>query len=80
MVNFKSIKTQFILYLACFAVFLAVRDKDLVFLFVTLAAVISASAVEAVILYFKNKALRFTESAVITGLIIGFVLSSDQAW
>jgi Na+-translocating ferredoxin:NAD+ oxidoreductase RnfD subunit len=80
MVNFKSVKIQLILYLACFAAFLAVKDKDYAFLLASLAAVISASAVETVILYFKNKVFRITESAVITVLITGYVLSSGEAW
>lgn len=46
----------------------------------TALAVLSCLALESVILYFKNKALQLSESSVITGLIIGFVLSSDEAW
>lgn len=80
MLNFKSIKTQLILYLVCFALFLAVKDKDFIFLFTTLIAVVSALAVEAIVLYLRTKAFQITESSVITGLIIGFVLSSDEAW
>lgn len=80
MVKFKSIKTQLILYLVCFAVLLALKEKDFVFLFTTTVAVISALAVEALILYLKTKKFRITESAIITGLIVGYVLSSDEAW
>jgi Na+-translocating ferredoxin:NAD+ oxidoreductase RnfD subunit len=63
-----------------FALFLAVKDKDFIFLFTTLIAVVSALAIEAIVLYLKTKAFRITESAIITGLIIGFVLSSDEVW
>jgi Na+-translocating ferredoxin:NAD+ oxidoreductase RnfD subunit len=79
MVNLKSIKTQLILYLACLTVFLAIRDRDGAFLSTALVAVISALAAEASILFFKQKALRISESAIITGLIVGFVLSSGEA-
>jgi len=80
MFNFKSIKTQLILYLVCLAIFLAVKDKDWTFLFTTLVAVISALAIEALVLYLKTKTLQITESAIITGLIAGYLLSSDEAW
>ncbi|MDD4953930.1 MAG: RnfABCDGE type electron transport complex subunit D [Candidatus Omnitrophica bacterium] len=80
MVIFKSIKTKLIIYLSGFAVFLAVRDKDAAFLAATAIAVISALAAEGLVLYLKEKAFRASESAVITGLITGFVISSDQAW
>ncbi|MDD5449377.1 MAG: RnfABCDGE type electron transport complex subunit D [Candidatus Omnitrophica bacterium] len=80
MFNLKSIKTQLILYLACLALLLAVKDKDFSFLLAVLTAVISALAVEASVLYLKTKTFRITESSVITGLIIGFVLSSGEVW
>lgn len=80
MFNLKSIKTQLILYLACFALFLAARDKDWAFLLAVLACVISTLAIETLILYFKTKKFQITESSIITGLIIGYVLSSDEMW
>jgi len=80
MLNLKSIKTQLIIYLVCFALFLAIKDKDTSFLFTVLVAVISALVIESFILYLKTKTFKITESAVITGLIIGFVLSGDEVW
>jgi len=80
MLNLKSIKTQLILFLGCFALFIAVKDKDPAFLFTTLIAVIFASAIEALISYLKTRTLRIGESAVITGLIAGYVISSDEVW
>jgi len=80
MLNLKSIKTQLIIYLASLAIFLTVKDKDPAFLFAALLAVASAGIIEAVILYSKTKMFQITESAVITGLIIGYVVSSDEAW
>lgn len=76
----KSIKAQLVVYLACFAIFLAIKDKSMVFLFTTGLAVFLALSIESVILYFKTKAWKITASSLITGLIIGMVLSSDQAW
>ncbi len=80
MFNLKSIKTQLILYLTCLAVSLAIKDKDSAFLLAALLAVVSAMAIETLISYLKTKTLQITESSIITGLIIGYVVSSDEAW
>lgn len=80
MFNPKSVKTQFILYLGCLALWLIIKDKDFSFLFSVLVAVISTLVIEAFVLYRKAKTFRISESAVITGIIIGYVLSSDEAW
>lgn len=76
----KSIKTQLIIYLTCFALFLAAKNQDWRFLFVIFIAAFSAVAIEACLSYFKTKIFQISESAIITGLIIGFVLSSDGQW
>lgn len=78
MVNLKSIKTQLILYLASFALFLAIKERNIVFFFSAIVTVISALATEAVFLYFKTGSLQITESAIITGLIVSFVISSGE--
>lgn len=80
MFNLKSVKTQLILYLGCLALLIVIKDKNFSFFFSVLIAVISALAIEAFVLYLKTKTFRATESSVITGLIIGFVLSSDELW
>lgn len=76
----KSIKAQLVVYLTCFAIFLAIKDKSIAFLLTTGLAVFFALSIESVILYFKTKAWKITASSLITGLIIGAVLSSDQSW
>jgi len=80
MQRLKSIKTQLVIYLICFAIFLAIKDKSVIFLLTCGLAMLSALCVESAVLYFKTKVWKLTESSLITGLIIGFVLSSDQAW
>lgn len=80
MVNFKSIKIQLILYLVCGAVLLTATGRDFAFLRATLLAVASALVIEACVLYVKTRTLQITESAIITGFIVGYVLSSDEAW
>jgi Na+-translocating ferredoxin:NAD+ oxidoreductase RnfD subunit len=78
MINLKSVKTQLILFLICFAIFLAVKDRDGWFLVAASIAVVSAVAGESAFLYITSKVLRITESSIITGLIVGFVVSSDE--
>ncbi|MFA6357901.1 MAG: RnfABCDGE type electron transport complex subunit D [Candidatus Omnitrophota bacterium] len=80
MLKLESIKTQLILYLIGFAFFLSLKDKDPVFLSGVFIAVVSSLTVESVILYLRTKVFQVTESSIITGLIIGYVLASDQAW
>lgn len=67
-----------ILFLVCFAVFLSIKDKNSLFLITTAIAVISALSVESIALFFKTKSFLLSESSVITGLIIGFIISSDE--
>ena len=80
MLNFKSVKTQLIIYLVCFGVFLKFRGEHYSFLFSVLTAVTAAVVIESFILYLKTRKFQITESSVITGLIIGFVLSSYEPW
>jgi len=79
MFNLKSVKAQLILYLIGFALFLAIKNKNWAFLFTTLVAVISAVAAEAFVLYLKTKSLGITDSSIITGIIVGYVVSYDEA-
>ena len=76
----KSVKTQLILYLLFFAIVLSVKDSNLTLLIATLIAVAASVAIESATLYLKTKRLQLTESSIITGLIIGYVVSSDMAW
>jgi len=75
-----SIKTKLIIFLAGFAVFLSIKDKDTAFLIAIIITLISAIITDAVFFYFKNRKFNISESSVISGLIIGFVLASDNPW
>jgi len=75
-----SIKTKLIVFLAGFAVFLSVRDKDAAFLFATAIALISALIIDIAFYYVKNRKFSVSESSAISALIIGFVLASDNPW
>lgn len=75
-----SIKTKLIIFLAGFAVFLSAKDRDTAFLFTLIIALVSAIIIDSTFSYFKNKKLALSESSIISALIIGFVLSSDNPW
>ncbi len=76
----KSIKTQLVIFLFCFALFLAFKDKDGAFLLNVFTAAASAVVIESFFRLLKEKALTFSASSLITGLILGFVLSGDNHW
>lgn len=78
MIKLPSIKIQLVIFLACFAIFLSVKDKDTAFLAATLAATISATAIDFLFIFLKEKKFKINDSSIISGLIIGFVLYSRQ--
>ncbi|MCX5714897.1 MAG: RnfABCDGE type electron transport complex subunit D [Candidatus Omnitrophica bacterium] len=75
-----SIKSQLIIYLALFASYLSIIDKNVSFLLAVLFATVSAAAVDSAFTYITSKKLLVTESSIISGLIIGYVLASDNRW
>lgn len=80
MFNLKSIKTQLIIYLAAVALTITIKERDFSFLGSLAIAVFAATLIEAFILYLRTKLFKITESSIITGMIIGYVLSSDEVW
>jgi len=80
MLNLKSSKTQLIIFLTALALTLAIREKDFTFLWAFAIAVLAATLIESLILYLTTKSFKITESSIITGMIIGYVLSSDEVW
>jgi Na+-translocating ferredoxin:NAD+ oxidoreductase RnfD subunit len=80
MFNLKALKTQLIIYLASFALFLALKERDYIFLGKTSIALAAAVILESLIIYFKTEDFKISESAVISGLIVGYVLSAEEAW
>jgi len=75
---FKSVKTQLIIFLTGFSLYLIFSSENYKLLAGLIVAVFFTFIFEAAALYLKTKKLYFTESAAITGLIIGLVLSSDS--
>lgn len=80
MLKLSSIKQQLIIFLSFFAAYLSVINKDAAFLFGLSVAVISAAAADSLLIYLKDKKVNLDDSSVISGLIIGFVLSNAQPW
>ena len=75
-----SIRAKLIISLAGFAVFLSIKDKDIAFLFTVITTLISVIIADLVFSYFKDKKISISESSVVSALIIGFVLASDNPW
>jgi Na+-translocating ferredoxin:NAD+ oxidoreductase RnfD subunit len=80
MADFKSIKTQLIIFLLCFAAYLYLIDKQAAFIFTLCLSVTAASGTESFLLYLRSKKFQVTESSLVSGLIIGTVLSADNRW
>jgi Na+-translocating ferredoxin:NAD+ oxidoreductase RnfD subunit len=80
MMKAVSIKMRLIIFLSIFAILLSVKDKDALFLFNIILAVVSAVAINSLIQYLLTRKFTFSESSIISGLIIGYVLSNDERW
>jgi Na+-translocating ferredoxin:NAD+ oxidoreductase RnfD subunit len=75
-----SIKTKLIIFLAAFAVFLSIRDRDAAFLFSAITALVSAIITDLICSYVKNGKFSISGSSTVSALIIGFVLAGDNPW
>ena len=80
MINFKSIKVQLNLFLAAFAVFLFLKEPRIAFLIGFFWALLFSILIETGVLYLKTKKLQITDSAITSGMIVGYVLSSESPW
>ncbi|NQT75196.1 MAG: RnfABCDGE type electron transport complex subunit D [Candidatus Omnitrophica bacterium] len=78
--SIRSIKVQLAIFLGLFALYLSFIEKDPLFLLSISIAIVSSIAADSIINYLKNKKLIITESSVVTGLIVGYVISGDNAW
>jgi Na+-translocating ferredoxin:NAD+ oxidoreductase RnfD subunit len=74
-----SLKAQLVFFLLFFAGFLAVSDRNFFFPLVLFLCVATAVAAETLLGFWKEKKVTFALSAVITGLILGFVLAGDTS-
>lgn len=78
--NIKSIKVQLGIFLLLFSAYIAFLEKDIRFLSGLCVSVIVSILADSIISYLKKKEFVLTESSIITGLIIGCVLSGSEKW
>ncbi len=71
--NFKSVKTQLIIFLFLFILFLSLKEKYFHYLASFFIAISFSVAIESIIIFLKKKQFKITESSIITGSIIGIV-------
>lgn len=76
--SLKSVKVQLAIFLAVFGIYLVVTGNDKDFLLSLLVALALTVGFEALFLFITRKKVMLSESAVVTGLILGFVLTADQ--
>jgi len=80
MMNFKSLKVQINLFLAAFAVFLFLKEPRFALISGFFWAVLFSVLLEGAFLFSKTKKFQLTESALTSGLILGYVLSAESPW
>ena len=76
----SSVKVQLSIFLAVFGLYLSFLSRDFLLLKGIVLALLFTVSTDALISYIKNKKLVITESSLVSGLIIGYVLSSDLEW
>ncbi|HBG60517.1 MAG: hypothetical protein A2Y03_09950 [Omnitrophica WOR_2 bacterium GWF2_38_59] len=75
-----SIKTQLYLFLFCFLAIISFNERSFNSISKGLIALLVSALLDLALFYIREKRPKITESSLITGLIIGFVLSSDMSW
>ena len=80
MINFRSIKVQINLFLAAFALYLYLKEPRLTLLAGFFWAILFAVLIEGAFLFHNTKKFQIAESALTSGLIIGYVLSAESSW
>jgi len=74
------IKVKLIIFLTGFAVFLSIKNQDPLFLATILIALAGATITDLAFAYLRKQKFVFSDSSVISALIISFVLASDNPW
>jgi enediyne biosynthesis protein E5 len=75
-----SIKAQLIIFLSVLALWLSIVNKDVAFLSAISISIIPAVSLNSLIAYLKTKRFKITDSSIISGLIIGYVISAGEPW
>ncbi len=68
------------IFLLLFSAYITFLEKNAGFLLAICISVISAALVDSVATYLRKKEFVLTESSIITGLIVSYVIASSQAW
>ena len=80
MIQLKSIKVQINLFLAAFALFLFIREPRPAMITGFFWAILFSGLLDATVLFFKTRKFQITDSALTSGLILGFVFSAESPW
>ncbi|MDP2921025.1 MAG: RnfABCDGE type electron transport complex subunit D [Candidatus Omnitrophota bacterium] len=78
--NIKSIKVQLGIFLILFSLYISFVAKDSPFLLSLGLSLIAAIAADSFIILVKTRKLIITEGSIVSGLIIGYVISSGEQW
>jgi len=76
----KSIKVQLGIFLSLFSAYIVFLEKHAEFLLAICISVISAALVDSAAAYLKKKEFVVTESSIVTGLIVSYVMAGSRAW
>ncbi len=75
-----SIKLQLVFFLSAILALLAFPERDTLFFIKSIIAVMVCVATELFFSFARARSFKITQNSLITGLIIGFVLSSYVEW
>jgi len=78
--NIKSIKVQLGIFLLLLSAYITFLEKHAGFLLTICISVMSAALIDSAAAYLKKKEFVLTESSIVTGLIVSYVMAGSQAW
>lgn len=78
--NVTSIKVKLCLFLGSLALVILFLERDFLFAFGIFTALLFSIGTDTLINYLRTRKLTVTESSLVSGLIIGYVISSDERW
>jgi enediyne biosynthesis protein E5 len=75
-----SLKLQLAVFLFLFLALIAFQERSTAVLWNGVLALVASVLADAVWGFVRSRKFKFSESALVTGLLIGFVLSADGPW
>lgn len=73
-----SLKLQLALFLFLFLIFISFQEQSVVVLIQAIIAVVASFLTEGIFGFTRDRKFKLSESALVTGLLIGFVLSAQS--